>query len=480
MKSANTSHLSGFKSVAFLTVLATTLVSSVARYASAQTGWAVGGKTKILYYDGTSWNYQEPDKKNDPGADLLAVHSADGNTACAVGGIATAGPFKDQGTILCTNTAGATWTAIRSGVNQRLNGIYFSDKDHIWVVGDAGTVLYSDNGGKSFKKPLTKMVATQANLYGVAFFTKNQPNSHGCIVGDLDGGKPFVEWLADGKEWHRSTRPPNVNFAATSVSFRTIPATETATGSLVGWVVGKGTFGAWESTDGGKEWRSKGPMDGKNPWDGDLLAVQVLSKTNVWAGGVELLRTTNEGGVWTPIPIGQYATTVRGIAFTDTRTGWIVAVYGVGGGGAGAIYKTTNGDADKVKWTLDKVAGGQLLYGIVMVPPREQVQIKLNLLAMPSYGSSGITHHSIEATGLPEGNINPANILVQLATECSGTASGGTSATSIVSGSGDIKLVSFQLPGGLEPGQYFVSISDSEEGDADFESSNCAVVNVVQ
>jgi hypothetical protein len=37
-----------------------------------------------------------------------------------------------------------------------------------------------------------------------------------------------------------------------------------------------------------------------------------------------------------------------------------------------------------------------------------------------------------------------------------------------------------QLPSGLAPGQYFVSISDSEEGDANFESSNCSAVNVAQ
>lgn len=41
-------------------------------------------------------------------------------------------------------------------------------------------------------------------------------------------------------------------------------------------------------------------------------------------------------------------------------------------------------------------------------------------------------------------------------------------AVSIASGSPDSKLVSFLLPRGLAPGQYFVSISDPEEGDANF------------
>ena len=47
--------------------------------------------------------------------------------------------------------------------------------------------------------------------------------------------------------------------------------------------------------------------------------------------------------------------------------------------------------------------------------------------------------------------------------------------------SDDAILCDFQLlPSGLDPGQYFISISDSTDGDANFESSNCSVVNVAQ
>jgi hypothetical protein len=78
------------------------------------------------------------------------------------------------------------------------------------------------------------------------------------------------------------------------------------------------------------------------------------------------------------------------------------------------------------------------------------------------------------------GNINPANAVIELATECHEAASATISAVSIVSDLGDGKLLSFLLPTGLTPGQYFVSISDSEEGDANFESSNCSAANVAK
>lgn len=71
-------------------------------------------------------------------------------------------------------------------------------------------------------------------------------------------------------------------------------------------------------------------------------------------------------------------------------------------------------------------------------------------------------------------------MFVDLSADCKGAVSAITSASGVVSGDGASRLVSFLLPSGLEPGQYFISVSDSEDVDANFESSNCAVVNVVQ
>lgn len=105
---------------------------------------------------------------------------------------------------------------------------------------------------------------------------------------------------------------------------------------------------------------------------------------------------------------------------------------------------------------------------------------KLDRSTSPESGASNMSYLAVSGSGFPEGNINPTNVVVELATKCHRAASGTTSAVSIVSGPGDSELLSFLLPGGLAPGQYFVSISDSAEGDANFESSNCSEVNVIQ
>jgi len=123
-------------------------------------------------------------------------------------------------------------------------------------------------------------------------------------------------------------------------------------------------------------------------------------------------------------------------------------------------------------------AGAAYLYVSQQNPGSSKVM--LDLSTSPGSGAANLDYVSVEALSVPDGSISAANVRVALADKCHAAPLSTTSAASIVSGSGDSKLLSFLLPAGLTPGQYYVSISDSEEGDANFESSNCAVVNVVR
>ena len=106
--------------------------------------------------------------------------------------------------------------------------------------------------------------------------------------------------------------------------------------------------------------------------------------------------------------------------------------------------------------------------------------VKLDQSTSPGSGASGVNYLTLSGSGFPDGSISPDNVAVQLSTVCHGPASAITPAASLVSGSGDSRLVSFLLPAGLPPGNYFVSMSDSVEGDANFESGNCSEVSVSQ
>ena len=171
----------------------------------------------------------------------------------------------------------------------------------------------------------------------------------------------------------------------------------------------------------------------------------------------------------------ETAGTLRGLSFIGAAknpNAWVLADKG--------IFRNNFGDGKGWTSVYSKADVKNLFKIVMFLNPQKKPGVKLNQSATPGTGAAGVDYLSLTASGFPEGNINPANVVVELATECHEAASATTLAVSIVSGSGDSQLMSFLLPSGLAPGRYFVSISDSEEGDANFESSNCSVVSVVE
>lgn len=471
MKSVNTNR-AALKSTALSIALCAIVISFAAPYASAQTGWAVGTNGSVEYYDGTTWTTQALDTKNNSpltDADLLAVHAGNDTTACAVGEVTKKGPFPNRGVILCTKD-GKKWDFRDSkspGIN--LRGVAFSTPTFVWAVGDSGTVLFSDNKGDTWNKVGLGKAATTATLYSVTFFIDK---NHACIVGGPDPKNTKLTYIAclNKGKWQTASVTSGLN--ARSVSF------VSNAGVTYGWIVGEGDFGAWWSPNGGQTWQQL--LKNRKA---DLYAVKAVGKPIVWVAGAppDALRTTdaltNAGTTWKDFPVSERVT-VYGVAFTDAQHGWVAGSQ-TASGSVGVIYKTENGDQGKVTWTRDNAVNVRALYGIVMLPAKKQ-GVTLDPSTTPSSGSAGMNYLSVGAAGFADGNINPANVVVTVATGCNGPVSTTAPAASIVSGSGDSKLLSFLLPSGLDPGQYFVSISDYAKGDAYFESSNCSAVTVVR
>jgi len=98
---------------------------------------------------GNSWDPVESPADTGTLWDVFCIN--DGLTAYAVGGVAPvsgeSGPFADmEALILKTTNGGATWTHLSSGVERRLNGVYFVDATHGYAVGDGGNVLKTTDG----------------------------------------------------------------------------------------------------------------------------------------------------------------------------------------------------------------------------------------------------------------------------------------------------------------------------------------------
>lgn len=155
----------------------------------------------------------------------------------------------DFGAMVHTEDGGQTWTqqrvpesvilpeeAIDMGVEPgdvNLYGISYGDRDHVWVVGEFGTVMASADGGLTWTQQRAPFEST---LFGVHFVD----TQHGWAVG-IDS--VIIATTDGGATWTVQTPPVRGR------SFYDVKLQGTR-----GWIVGEsGTM--LSTTDGGATWR---------------------------------------------------------------------------------------------------------------------------------------------------------------------------------------------------------------------------------
>ena len=160
-------------------------------------GWIVGERGLILQTDdsGRTWHKQTSGIEKNP---LLDVFFVDENKGFIVGG---------DGTILKTADGGLNWDLIDMDwmslipedlmmigtVSINLYKVYFSSEPFGWIVGDAGTVLRTQDGGETWR--LVQMADLPA-LFSVCF--KN--DREGWAAGNVGF---FLETYNGGETWQR-------------------------------------------------------------------------------------------------------------------------------------------------------------------------------------------------------------------------------------------------------------------------------------
>jgi hypothetical protein len=105
-------------------------------------------------------------------------------------------------------------------------------------------------------------------------------------------------------------------------------------------------------------------------------------------------------------------------------------------------------------------------------------QLKLPAFTTPSSGTAGITNVNVTASDVPSGTVTPADVVVSFATSCGGAAVMTEAANSFKTILGSTARVNLNIPTGLVTGNYFVTLSDSTAGDANFTSTDCSEVQV--
>ncbi len=227
----------------------------------------------------------------------------------------------DAGTILTTDDGGHNWAAIHAPVNPAngdLLSVAFVAPDNGFITGTNGTLLHTDNGA-SWSSVAT---ATTAALRDVAFAGPRT----GFVVGDRG---TVLKTVDGGHNWAAIAVPTVANLSA-------IACLDDHRCVTVG---GGGTILA--TRDGGATWKSfhGGTM-------GDLSHVTLHGDGSGWItgeGGLLLVGGVIEGW-WVRGATGQNS--LAGITFADSAHGWAA-------GTGNAVIVTRNGG---VSWSAQPLA----------------------------------------------------------------------------------------------------------------------------
>ncbi len=457
MKTAITNR-STLKNIPLLMALCVLSLASVVQFSFAQTGYAVGKMgTIVTTTNGTKWTYL-----NNPSGsprDITSVSFIAPNNLWVV----AAYPGSDFNSFIYRGQVDpkgtkVTWTKQAESdtgpppLRDTFRAISFKSATDGIAVGDSGRILWTNNGGAKWNESTNKAGGrwTTVDLKDVFFLPGTK---QAWAVGDSE---TILNTTDGGMTWKPVVLPND-----SDINFRSVWIADANN-----WWFAGSTGIVW-TTNAAKNWHAYDYISG-------FEGIQALKdKKNVWAAGARIFNNPNWGkkkSEWMDKTVGA-TPPFHGLSFIDNNpgNGWVV--------GDNGIFRNSGAQGG---WS--KVYSADPRFGLLKIVmfPNKKPGVKLNQSATPGTGTSGVDYLSLTASGFPEGNINPANVVVELATECHEAASATTSAVSIVSGSGDSQLLSFLLPSGLAPGQYFVSISDSAESDANFESSNCSAVSVAE
>ena len=371
---------------------------------------------------------------------------------------------------------GTGFTFPNSGVTDDLKAVFFpQDGDHGWAVGKSGAILFWD--GKKWNKQTAKIKA-KPDLYTVIA----KDNQTAWAAGFDPAGKvPVVLLTTDGgTNWNPAKTPPSKNFPIRSIAFDF----ESRDAGTIGYLAGDAGLGIWKTKDGGLTWSLLDPQPLNKQANlvhvslrnrrGDDFGLTIAGDDGGGSAYVQLLEFNRKTREWKWMPVSPPAGYAGFTAFSPigrTRFWGISA--------KGAIAFKDNGKPWQPQTNPQK--GKQKpLNAIKMFRQGNPQQIGLNESTTPDAGASGGSYLSVIGSQLPGGDISAKNTNIEFAADCQGEAVAMTSAISIVSGEGNSKLISFMLPSELNPGQYYISISDYADSDAKFESSNCSTVIVVQ
>jgi hypothetical protein len=131
--------------------------------------------------------------------------SAQSHSGIATFGVSGVAVVGDAGMVAVSTNGGATWDAPRaSDTTVDLSGVAFSDANRGWAVGAAGTIIATTDGGATWQSQTANVTVdlSAVDLNGVAFSDAN----HGWAVG---AAGTIIATTDGGATWNPQPSPPS-------------------------------------------------------------------------------------------------------------------------------------------------------------------------------------------------------------------------------------------------------------------------------
>lgn len=215
----------------------------------------------------------------------------------------------EKGTILYTEDGGDTWEAQESGTEEDLKSVAFVNEKQGWAVGNRGVIIHTEDGGKTWKPQGDIKIP----LHKVFFVTEKEGwagGDHGTLLHTIDGGQNWVK--------------PDIG-KGISASIGGIFFIDSNTG----WILAGGKV--YRTIDTGKTWQGTTGMVGGGPsgfteisekqWQGEIF---FANDKQGWAVvGLWYIYHTEDGGkTWEDqLSTGYMSYGVGNIFFTNDKNG---------------------------------------------------------------------------------------------------------------------------------------------------------------
>jgi photosystem II stability/assembly factor-like uncharacterized protein len=236
------------------------------------------------------------------------------------------------GTILHSDDGGKTWRQQNSTTDYTLSSIRFIDLNHGWAVGNGGTILHTQNGGKTWEKQKSPI---STFLMGVHFADGRK----GWAVGE----RTHILHTADGgKTWKVQFK--DEDYILKSISF---------CDGRNGWAAGE--YGLiYHTADGGATWSKQAGGLSFSEETGDLIAGNILfdvvaiNPKEAWVVGIDgyVAKTTDGGITWQQVKKGIPKVHLFGVARSEGKIVTVGNAYVLISGDDGSTFRAAQADPE--------------------------------------------------------------------------------------------------------------------------------------